>query len=99
MNKSTQIKQTVAKIDTDKIADYSQEYPKSKTLRQIVNYSKRIQESNNGQEIFKLGTDLAYYLDSICDPNKAGYVKDEEEKKHLLEISKELFKNTVGMKK
>ena len=95
MNKSTQIKQTVAKIDTDKIADYSQEYPKSKTLRQIVNYSKRVQASNSEQEIFKLGTDLAYELDTLV--NKTEYVKKEEEK-FWLETSRELFENTVGVK-
>ena len=94
-NKSTQIKQAVAKIDINKIVAYSQEYPQSKTLRQIVNYSKRVQASNSEQEIFKLGVDLAYYLNTICDPNKAGYVKNEEEKKYWLEISRELFKNTV----
>ncbi len=98
MNKSTQIKNTVAKIDTEKIAAYSQEYPQSKTLRQIVNYSKRIQESNNEQEIVKLGTDLAYYLDVICDPSKGNYVKNEKEKKYWLEISQELFENTLGTK-
>ena len=95
-SKSTQIKQVVAKIDLNKIITYQQEYPKSKTLRQIANYRKRIQESNNDQEIFKLGVDIAYYLDTIV--NKAGYVKNEEEKKQLLEISKELFENTVGVK-
>jgi hypothetical protein len=94
-NKSTQIKQAVAKIDINKIVTYSQEYPQSKTLRQIVNYSKRVQASNSEQEVFKLGVDLAYYLNTICDPNKAGYVKNEEEKKYWLEISRELFKNTV----
>ena len=95
-NKSTQIKQVVAKIDVDKIITYQQEYPKSKTLRQIANYRKRIQESNNDQEIFRLGVDIAYYLDTIV--NKVGYVKNEEEKKHWLEISKELFENTVEMR-
>jgi hypothetical protein len=80
--KTQLIKNTVAKIDTDKIAAYSQEYPKSKTLRQIANYIKRVQESNNEQEIVKLGTDLAYYLDVICDSGKGGYVKNENEKKY-----------------
>ena len=95
-NKSLKIKQVVAKIDVDKIITYQQEYPKSKTLRQIANYRKRIQESNNDQEIFRLGVDIAYYLDTIV--NKVGYVKNEEEKKQLLEISKELFENTVEMR-
>jgi hypothetical protein len=35
-NKSTQIKNTIAKIDISKIANYQQEYPQSKTLRQII---------------------------------------------------------------
>ncbi|CAI2190533.1 3117_t:CDS:2, partial [Funneliformis geosporum] len=69
-NQSQQIKGTVAKIDISKIAIYSQTYPKSKTLRQIINYNQRVQTSNNEQEIFKLGANLAYYLDTICDPNK-----------------------------
>jgi hypothetical protein len=46
-----------------------------------------------------LSVRLAYDLDNICDPNKAGYVKDEAEKKHWLEISEELFMNTKGPKK
>jgi hypothetical protein len=97
-SKSTQIKRAVAKIDINKIVAYSQEYPQSKTLRQIVNYSKRVQASNSEQEIFKLGAGLAYYLDTICDPNKGGYVKNEKEKKHWLEISRELFENTIGIR-
>ena len=98
MNKSTQIKNTVAKIDTAKIAAYLEEHPKSKTLRQIVGYIKGVQQTNDEQEIFKMGVRTAYNLDTICDPNKAGYVKNEEEKKYWLEISEELFKNTVGVK-
>jgi len=82
MNKSQLIKNTVAEIDISKITNYQQEYPQSRTLRKIVNYSQRIQSSDNEQEIFKLGVDLAYFLDSICDPNKVGCVKDEKEKKH-----------------
>ena len=81
-NKSQQIKQTVAKIDIGKIAKYSQEYPKSKTLRRIIGYSKRVLDSNEDEKVFKLGTYLAYYLDTICDPNKVSYVKGEAEKKH-----------------
>src|SRR5271167_708296 len=94
-NKSVQIKQAVAKIDVNKITAYL-EYPKSKTLRQIIKCSKRVQESQEEKQVFKLATDLAYYLDIIV--NKAGYVKDETEKKYWLEISKELFENTVGVK-
>jgi len=78
--KSTQIKQSVAKIDIKKIISYPQ-YPESRTLRRIIKYSQRIQASDNKQEIFKLGTDLAYYLNAICDPEKVGFIKDEKEKK------------------
>jgi hypothetical protein len=82
MNDKTQlIKQIVSKIDLDKIASYPQ-HPESKTLRQIIRYSERIQSSNNEEEIFKLAVRTAYNLDTICDPDKAGYVKDETEKKY-----------------
>jgi hypothetical protein len=80
--KSQQIKQAVAKIDIAKITDYRQEHPKSKTLRQIINCFQRTKTSTNDQEIFKLGARTAYYLDVICNPDKANYVKDEQEKKH-----------------
>ena len=96
-NKSQQIKQIISKIDLDKIANYP-EHPQSRTLRRIIRHCQRIQTSNNDQEIFKLGVRIAYYLDVICDPNKANYVKDEREKRYWLEISKELFENTVGVK-
>lgn len=94
-NKTAKIKSIIAKIDLDKIASYPQ-HPKSKTLRQIIRYSKRILDSNNNEEIFKLAVHIAYNLDTIVNVSK--YVKDEEEKKHWLEISKELFENTVGLK-
>jgi len=82
-NTKTQlIKNTIAKIDISKIINYQQENPKSKTLRQIINCFQRTQTSTNDQEIFKLGARVAYYLDVICDPNKANYVKNEQEKKH-----------------
>jgi len=97
-NKTEKIKNTVIKIDIGKIAVYLQEYSSSKTLRRIISYSRRVLGSNNDKEIFRLSTDLAYYLDTICDANKSGYVKDETEKKNLLEISKELFENTIGVK-
>lgn len=97
-NKSTQIKQAMAKIDPAKIDSYLQEHPKSKTLRQIAGYLKGVQQTNNDQEIFKMGVRTAYNLDLICDPNKTNYVKDEQEKEHLLKISNELFKNTIGIK-
>ena len=97
-NKSQLIKKSIAKIDISKIANYQQEYPQSKTLRQIIRYSKRIWDSNNEEEIFKLSVELAYLLDVICDPDKGGYVKEEKEKKYLLKISNELFRNTIGAK-
>jgi len=95
-SKTAQIKSIVAKIDIEKINGYLQEHPKSETLRQIFGYRKRISDSSNDQEIFKLAVRLAYNLDTIVNVSK--YVKKEEEKKHWLEISKELFENTVGVK-
>jgi len=94
-DKSTKIKQIISKIDLEKIASYPQ-HPKSKTLRQIIRYSKRILNSNNKEEIFKLTVRIAYALEMIV--NKTRYVKDEEEKKYWLEISEELFKHTIGIK-
>ncbi len=44
MNKSTQIKNIVAKIDTGKIINYQQEYPNSKTLKEIIRYSRIAQK-------------------------------------------------------
>lgn len=96
IDKTTQIKQVVAKIDIGKIDTYLQEYPKSKTIKEIIKYSKRALDSNDDKKVFKLGTDLAYELDILV--NKTGYVKDEAEKKHWLEISKELFENTIGVR-
>ena len=98
-NKTAQIKKVVAKIDIGKITIHLQEYPKSKTLKEIIKYSKRALESNDDKKVFKLGVKLAYNLDTICDPDKADYVKNEEEKKYWSEISKELFENTIGVKK
>jgi hypothetical protein len=96
--KTAQIKSIVAKIDIGKITGYLKEHSTSKSLKEIVKYSKRVQDSNNEQEIFKLGVALAFDLDTICDPDKTGYVKDKKEKNHWLEISRELFENTVGVK-
>lgn len=96
MNKSQQIKEIVTKIDTGKLTSYLQEYPKSKTIKEIIKYSKRALDSNEEAKVFKLGTDLAYELDTLV--NKTGYVKKEEEKKFWLEISKELFENTIGVR-
>lgn len=96
LDKTTKIKEIVAKINPAGINAYSQEYPESKTLKRIVNCRQRVLNSNDSQETFKLGTDLAYYLDWIV--NKNNYVKNEAEKKHWLEISKELFENTIRVK-
>jgi len=95
-DKSTQIKNIVTKIDLDKIASYLQEHSKSKTLKEIIKYSKRALDSDEEKKVFKLGTDLAYELDILV--NKTGYVKVEAEKKHWLEISRELFENTIGVR-
>ena len=98
-SKSQQIKETVAKIDIEKITSYLQEHSTSTSLKEIIKYSKRVLESNEEEEVFKLGVAIAFDLDTICDPNKAGYVKDEKEKKYWLELSEELFKQTIGKKK
>jgi hypothetical protein len=79
MNKTTQIKEIVKKIDFNKITNYP-EHPKSKTLRQIIRYSQRILSSDNEEEIFRLAVRTAYNLEMIV--NKTKYVKDEAEKKH-----------------
>jgi len=97
-NKKTQIKNIVAKIDIEKINSYLHEHSTSTSLKEIIKYSKRTLESNDEKVVLKLGVALAFDLDTICDPNKAGYVKDKAEKKHWLEISRELFENTVGVK-
>ena len=96
-SKSTQIKQIVAKINTEKIASYLQEHSTSSTLKEIIRYSKRIIDSDNEKEIFRLAVRVAYNLDTIV--NKTDYVKNEKEKKHWLEISQEIFMNTLGEKK
>ncbi len=80
MNNTQKIKEIVTKIDLDKIASYLQEYPKSKTIKEIIKYSKRALDSNDDKKVFKLGADLAYELDILV--NKTGYVKVEAEKKH-----------------
>jgi len=72
-NKTAQIKSIVAKIDLDKIASYLQEHSTSKTLKEIIKYSKRALDSNDDKKVFKLGTDLAYELDILV--NKTSYVK------------------------
>ena len=93
------IKQTLSQIDINKIINYQQEYPKSKTLRQIIKHSKLALDNQEEEIVCKFAVEVAYNLDTICDPDKAGYVKDEAEKKHWLEISEELFKHTIGKKK
>src|SRR5204863_9936173 len=94
-SKSQKTKQIISKIDLDKIANYP-EHPQSKTLRQIIGYSKRILDSNKEEEIFRLAVHIAFSLEMIV--NKVSYVKDEQEKKYWLAISDELFKNTIGKK-
>ena len=94
-NKTEKIKSIITKIDTEKVASYPQ-HPESKTLRQIIRYSQRIQDSNDEKEIFRLTVRIAYGLEMIV--NKTKYVKDEEEKKYWLEISEKLFENTIGLK-
>lgn len=96
MNNTQKIKNIVAKIDIGKIASYLQEHSTSRSLKEIVKYSKRVLESNEEEKVFKLAVDLAYNLDTIV--NKTDYVKEEAEKKNWLEISRELFENTVGVK-
>ena len=78
--KTPKIKQIVSKIDIGKIAGYLENNPNSKTLRQIIRYSKRVLDSNEEEKIFKLAVSLAYNLDTICDNNKTGYVKGKKEK-------------------
>jgi len=95
-SKSQQIKEIVAKIDIEKITSYLKENSTSRPLKEIVKYSKRALESNEEEIVFKLAVDLAYNLDTIV--NKTDYVKDKEEKKNWLEISRKLFENTVGVK-
>lgn len=95
-DKSQLIKQIVTKIDLEKIASYLKEYPTSKTLKQIISHNKKAINSSKEQEIFKLAVRLAYHLDTIVNVSK--YVKKEEEKKHWLEISRELFENTIGVR-
>jgi len=79
-DKSARIKNIVTKIDIEKINGYLQEHSSSKTLKEIVKYSKRALDSDEEKKVFKLGTDLAYELDILV--NKTGYVKVEAEKKH-----------------
>ena len=98
MDKSTQIKQILAKIEIPKIIPYLETNPQSKTLKQIIRYSQRAWESGDPAEVFRLAVRVAYNLDTICDPNKAGYVKNKNEKKYWLAISGELFATTVGKK-
>jgi hypothetical protein len=77
------------------LVGYLKEHPKSKNLKEIIKYSKRVL-SNEGEKVFKLGTDLAYDLDMLV--NKTDYVKKEEERNFWLGISRELFENTIGVK-
>lgn len=96
--KTQQIRNAVAKIDIDKINGYLKEHPKSKTLKQIIGYRKGIlfEDYRTDEEIFKWGVRIAYLLDTIVNISK--YVKNEEEKKALLAVSRELFESTIGVK-
>jgi hypothetical protein len=96
--KSSQIKPILAKIKLEKIIKYLTANPHSKTLKRIIRYSQRAWESEDPQETFKLAVNVAYCLDTICDPTKATYVKNDKEKKYWLAISGELFEATVGKK-
>jgi predicted Ser/Thr protein kinase len=79
MNKIQKLKETVSRIDIGKLADYSEKNPNSKTLRQIIRYSKRILDSENEEVISKLAVSLGYNFDTIVNVSK--YVKNEKEKK------------------
>ena len=96
--KSSQIKPILAKIKLEKIIKYLTANPQSKTLKRIIRYSQRAWTSEDQAEVFKLAVNVAYCLDTICDPTKANYVKNEKQKQHLLNISGELFEATVGKK-
>jgi hypothetical protein len=98
-NKTEKIKQSVSKIDIGKIVSYLADNPNSSTLKEIIKYSKKALDSDEEEKVFKLGVKIAYNLDTICNINKTSYVKDEKEKKYWLEISEELFKNTIITKK
>ncbi|CAG8463127.1 39503_t:CDS:10 [Gigaspora margarita] len=91
-NKTQQIKNIVAKIDIEKIMAYPQ-HPQSKTLRQIIGYRKRILDSNNDKEIFKLAVRTAYSLDTICDDERAGFFKQEN---YLLTSLEEIIKGALS---
>jgi hypothetical protein len=80
MNKIQKLKETVSKIDIGKITNYSENNPNSKTLRQVIRYSKRIIDSENEEEILKLSERLAYNFDTIVNISK--YIKNEKEKKY-----------------
>jgi len=82
MNNTQKIKEIVTKIDIEKINSYLQEHSTSSTLKEIIRYSKRTLDSNDEKVVFKLGVRIAHNLDTICDAEKAGYVKEETEKKH-----------------
>ena len=98
MNKSAQIKPILAKINIPQLIPYLQANPQSKTLKRIIRYSQRAWDSEDQEEVFKLAVNVAYCLDTICDPNKANYVKNEKQKQHLLKVSGELFEATIGKK-
>ena len=77
-NKSVQIKEISAKINLEKINSYLTKNPKSRTLKLLRNFTKRIKESKDEKEISKLGGKVAYFLD--CIVNKANYISEESER-------------------
>lgn len=74
------IKQTLSQIDINKIINYQKEHPQSKTLKQIIKFSKKAWDSQEEETVSRFAAKVAHQLDLICDPEKTGYVKDEKEK-------------------
>ena len=93
--KLNQIKELINKIDLQKINSYLEKNPKSRTLKLLRNFIKRIKDNKNPKH-FRLAKKIAYFLNVIIKEN---YVLEENDKKNYLEISQELFKNTIGLLK
>ena len=77
-NKTAKLKEIVSKINLKKILYYSIDFPKSETLRKINIYSKRVLNSKNDQEVFRLAVKLGYYSYNLVNLVKC--VKNEAEK-------------------
>jgi len=73
----SQIKEISTKISPEKIKTYLTKNPKSRTLKLLRNYSKRISKSKDEKEIARLGAKTAYFLNTIV---KANYVSEQNEK-------------------